>query len=105
MIRRTPLCTPSMGVEEFLVFFWGHRDEIRGFIDHLSTRHPYKNDASIAFTRHLLGLSTMDLARQDGIFDVVKYMFLNVWLSEFLAFMEKDTEPASVAPLSSAESS
>ena len=105
MLRRTPLCTPSMGDEEFLVFFFAHGDEIRGFINHLSTRHPYKNDASIAFTRHLLGL-TMDTARQEEVvFDVVKYMFLNVWLTEFLAFTEKDTERASVAPWSSAESS
>jgi hypothetical protein len=105
MLRRTPLCTPSMGDEEFLVFFFAHGNEIRGFINHLSTRHPYKNDASIAFTRHLLGL-TMDTARQEEVvFNVVKYMFLNVWLTEFLAFTEKDTERASVAPLSSAESS
>ena len=84
----TPLNTPSMSDEEFLVFLFGHRDKIRGFMDLLSTRHPYKNDASIAFTRHLLGL-TVDTARQDSTIHVVKYMFMNVWLTEFTEFLDR----------------
>jgi len=102
---RTPLYTPSMTDEEFLVFLFRHRDEIRVFINHLSTRHPYKNDASIHFTRHLLGL-TMDTARHDVVLHFVKFMFLTVWLpefSEFSAFTKKDTEVAPVAPSSSAD--
>lgn len=103
---RTPLYTPSMSDEEFLVFLFNNRDEIRVFIDHLSTRHPYKNDASIHFTRYVLGL-TMDKARQDVVLHVVKFMFLTMWLPEFTEFSastkKKDTAVAPVAPSSSAD--
>jgi len=73
---------PSVNTQEFLHFLEQNRNLLISFIHQLSTRHPYKNDASIWATRNLL----RSLDAHDWTVDLVKMFVLDIWREELNDF-------------------
>jgi hypothetical protein len=73
---------PSVNTQEFLDFLRQNKDLLHAFITELSTRHPYKNDASIWATRNLL----RSLDAHDWTVDLVKMFVLDIWREELNDF-------------------